>query len=337
LFINHGETVADVKLAILKREGRVKALARVISLTFWTVELDDQREFAQLELPGDGRTTIDVRDSVVETIQVDDQAYEFGASDTVGDLRALITRERGCPVRLTEPDDSRALSEIAIRGIRTVAEEAPAAPVLPVEYQFGFEAAGTALFLKFTATPDTPLTAAEGLVKKRAGGGEGFTVLFQLVNEDTDEREVISSDTPFGEAQRDGWFVSARLVAAPPPIALVEPEPLQARRVSVVSIGRGSVKISAAPIDSVEYAFVVADTDVAFRLSFARGQTVLDARKAVQTRFDIEELADIGLLFGGKALRDNFVLDRLRVGTKQLTVTIRDRRPILLLTAVSRT
>jgi hypothetical protein len=171
---------------------------------------------------------------------------------------------------------------------------------------------------------------------KRSGVGDGHAVLFQIIDEDSDEREIISSDTTFGAAQRDGWFLSAKVVAAPPPISVTEPELPQEQRGAVVNIGGGSVRMSAAPIDAVDYFFIVADSEEAFPLRFTRGQKVLDARKAIQNRFSIAELADIELLFGGKALRDAFVLDRLRIGTKQITVTIRDRRSVLLLTASSR-
>jgi hypothetical protein len=142
------------------------------------------------------------------------------------------------------------------------------------------------------------------MVQRRAEAGSGHAVLFQLVSDDSDEREIISSDATFGAAQRDGWFLSVKLVAALPPIAVTEPED---------------------PIDAVDYSFIIADSEEAFSLRRTRGQKVLDARKAIQDRFGIAELAHIELLFRGKGMSDAFVLDRQRIGTKQITVTIRDR------------
>jgi hypothetical protein len=324
------ETVADVKLRILSTAGRTRALARVITLVFWTVELDDQREFRELNLPGGHRTTIEVNDAAVETIAVDGHPYEFGPSDTVGDLRRFLARERGGGIRLSEPDDGRALLEVAIRGITTVAEAAPAAPVV---YQIMVNISGLPQTLKFSATPDTPVEAAEPEVKKRFACGPERAVQFQMVNEDTGEVEAISPDTPFAETERDRWFLSAQTVNAQPQILVAEPDPPEEQGGAIVSIGGGSVVMSNAPIEAVDYSFIVAGSGIAFQLRFTRGQTVLDARKAIQSRFNVEELADIGLLFGGKALRDAFVLDRLRIGTKQITVTIRDRRSVLLVTA----
>jgi hypothetical protein len=81
------------------------------------------------------------------------------------------------------------------------------------------------------------------------------------------------------------------------------------------------------------YKFVAAQYGQEFSLSFEAGKTVLDARKAVAARYPGKTSADITLLFSGKALRDGFVLDRLRIGTGRITVYVRDIESILILTA----
>jgi hypothetical protein len=83
----------------------------------------------------------------------------------------------------------------------------------------------------------------------------------------------------------------------------------------------------------VLYKFIAGQYEQEYSIAFPPGKTVLDARKAVAARYEGKTAADITLLFSGKALRDGFVLDRLRIGNGRITVYVRDLEGILLVTA----
>jgi hypothetical protein len=87
---------------------------------------------------------------------------------------------------------------------------------------------------------------------------------------------------------------------------------------------------------SVTYTFYVAESDTEFSLQFSPGQTVLDAKKKISEKFDLDSVDDVTLLFSGKTLRDAFVLDRLRIGTQQIVVHLSDTVQLILLTAIGR-
>jgi hypothetical protein len=95
----------------------------------------------------------------------------------------------------------------------------------------------------------------------------------------------------------------------------------------------GSLRPAALAKGMTVYKFVAARYGQELSLSFEAGKTVLDARKAVAARYPGKTSADIPLLFSEKALRDGFVLDRLRIGTGRITVHVRDIESILILTA----
>jgi hypothetical protein len=82
------------------------------------------------------------------------------------------------------------------------------------------------------------------------------------------------------------------------------------------------------PAGMVLYKFAAGQCGQEYSIPFAPGKTVLDARKAVAARYEGKTAADITLLFTGKALRDRFILDRLRIGNGRITVYIRDLEDI---------
>jgi hypothetical protein len=83
-------------------------------------------------------------------------------------------------------------------------------------------------------------------------------------------------------------------------------------------------------VGRVKYLFYVMDCDREFKLGFAPGQTVLDAKKKIVETYSVDSVEDVTLLFAGKVLRDGFVLDRLRIGTQWVVVHIRDTMKLLL-------
>jgi hypothetical protein len=67
--------------------------------------------------------------------------------------------------------------------------------------------------------------------------------------------------------------------------------------------------------------------------SFNDDAKVLDARQRIAKLPTIPSIDHVTLLFAGKALKDQFLLRRLRIGDGTITVSIRDDQAVLLLTA----
>jgi hypothetical protein len=80
----------------------------------------------------------------------------------------------------------------------------------------------------------------------------------------------------------------------------------------------------------MRYGFVC--DDEVFHIRFPPGAKVGDARKAVAERFKTRP-ESVALHFMGKALRDGFALDRLRLGTSHISVYVTSDREILVVTA----
>jgi hypothetical protein len=82
------------------------------------------------------------------------------------------------------------------------------------------------------------------------------------------------------------------------------------------------------------YRFVIPVQKKEFELELPVGATVRDARAAVGQKCH-SSLDDITLLFLGKTLKDQFVLDRMRIGNKQITVSVKDARTVILKTVLA--
>jgi hypothetical protein len=70
-----------------------------------------------------------------------------------------------------------------------------------------------------------------------------------------------------------------------------------------------------------------------FHLKFAADATVRDARVKVAQTIGVENAECVTLLAVGKALKDGFILGRLRLGDKPVTVHVRDGSEVVILTA----
>jgi len=90
----------------------------------------------------------------------------------------------------------------------------------------------------------------------------------------------------------------------------------------------------AAPVGT-PYRFTVPTRGIEeLTLYFAAGATVLDAKKIIAEHFGSSTAAtDVTLLFSSKALRDGFVLDRLRIGNGIITVYPKETAEVLIVTA----
>jgi hypothetical protein len=78
-------------------------------------------------------------------------------------------------------------------------------------------------------------------------------------------------------------------------------------------------------------AFVFVGRAGTIRLSFGRGATIADAKAAVAAEMDAD-IADVGLAFSGKLLKEQLLLERVARGESPMAFSIADRRPVELFT-----
>jgi hypothetical protein len=164
---------------------------------------------------------------------------------------------------------------------------------------------------------------------------EGIELEFALSDLFTDEAHLVPKATALGGLDLDKYMLIAQQQGTAASAVAdgdddqedVGPS-LQSLHVTV-----GAAKPSAE--ETVSYKFVVAQYEQEYSIAFPPGKTVLDARKAVAEKYEGKTTADITLLFMGKALRDGFVLDRLRIGNGRITVHVRDVESILITTALA--
>ncbi|MDR1628052.1 MAG: hypothetical protein LBR79_04690 [Oscillospiraceae bacterium] len=90
--------------------------------------------------------------------------------------------------------------------------------------------------------------------------------------------------------------------------------------------------------DSGEYTFKVTNEDKKikpFTLKFGKGDTVAKAKIEVAKKLNLSGPEYVTLQFGGKPLKEAFVISRLRIGEEEISVFMKDNSEVLLLTAKS--
>jgi hypothetical protein len=83
------------------------------------------------------------------------------------------------------------------------------------------------------------------------------------------------------------------------------------------------------------YQFAVTQKNEVFAHVFMTGQTVLDAKRMIVARYSLPGPSDVTLLFSGKALRDGFVLEKLRIGDNAIGVHIKSFTSLFIQTAAA--
>jgi hypothetical protein len=103
------------------------------------------------------------------------------------------------------------------------------------------------------------------------------------------------------------------------------------RRVSVRLAGTQNPAASA-PVE-VEYSFLVQPKATALLIGFGPTATIKDAKARVAERLGFPGPDYVTLFFAGKALKETFVLNRLRLGKQSITVYVRDTAELQIVTA----
>jgi hypothetical protein len=116
--------------------------------------------------------------------------------------------------------------------------------------------------------------------------------------------------------------------------ARVEPPPGRAR-VSFVAPPE-----PAEPVIQIEYHFLEPDPDGPegdshFQLTLASTATVADAKERIAKKYPMTSRNDVSLLFHGKLLKDGCRLNRLRIGNKEVVVTVNKNSDFLINTAMA--
>jgi hypothetical protein len=184
--------------------------------------------------------------------------------------------------------------------------------------------------------PTATLHEAEAEIQRRFGL-EDIELEFILSDELFDQGHLIPKESQLGGLNLDESNLLVQLQGTAEANAngnaAVDNGEQEEGATQDVHVTCGSVKPAPLAKGMTVYNFVAPQYNEEFSLLFELGKTVLDARKAVAARYAGKTAADITLLFSGKALRDGFVLDRLRIGTGRITVYVRDIEGILIVNA----
>jgi hypothetical protein len=183
--------------------------------------------------------------------------------------------------------------------------------------------------------PSATLHEAEVDIRKKFDLG-AVELEFALSDIDTDEATCVPKDSRIGSLDLKQYqlLVQPEGTAEAAEKAALDEE---AREIALeaMHVTCGSQRPSQISIGKVRYRFAVAQRNEDFSWPFAGGQTVLDAKKMICARYSLDSTADVTLLLSGKALRDGFVLERLRIGNGSITVYIRDFSKVFVQTATA--
>jgi hypothetical protein len=189
----------------------------------------------------------------------------------------------------------------------------------------------------FKLAPTSTLADAEPMVRNRWCLGE-LEIEFGVLDEDSDIPAVIPKSTVIGGLDLDKYTLivrpSANIDSAGPVVSGYDEPDGDIEEDENAGDGRllqsMQATVGSAEPGAVRYGFVC--DDQVFHIRFPPGAKVGDARKAVAQRFKTTPEA-VALHFMGKALRDGFAMDRLRLGTSHISVYVTSDREILVVTA----
>jgi hypothetical protein len=189
----------------------------------------------------------------------------------------------------------------------------------------------------FKLSPTATLAIAEPMIKDRWCLGE-LEIEFGLLDDASDIPAIIPKSSVIGNLDlKDCSLIvrpSANIDSSAPAISEFggcaedfedDGDGPESRLLQSIHATIGSVEPGA-----MRYGFVC--DDEVFHICFPAGARVGDARWKVAERFKTRP-ESVALHFMGKALRDGFALDRLRLGTSRIGAYVTSDREILVMTA----
>jgi hypothetical protein len=181
----------------------------------------------------------------------------------------------------------------------------------------------------YTAKDSATLAEVDAIVRKEKGIDEQPLAWF-----------VTDVTTGIDQYQPDTVVIGEIGVSDKRPLTLRTPEPgeVPSDTEPVSRLEEAGVMISVMrPVAKPPkvYNFVVPQRhNEEFQLELPAGATVLIARQAVARQCGVQ-YDDIGLVFLGKIMKDEFILERMRIGDKVITVSVNDKRTVILKTRLT--
>jgi hypothetical protein len=180
---------------------------------------------------------------------------------------------------------------------------------------------------KFTVLPSATLRDIEPEVKEK---WKLANIEFVQREKSTDIETKLSTGLKIGDfdfEHNDIWVRYAPVVVTEQVITGQH----RSRRLSAVEGLHGVAARPRRPSGSAGLNFKVEQTNEEFSIEFPKGSSVKDAKAEVAGRCKVPP-GHVTLLYNGKALKDAFLLDRLKIGAHPVTVYLKDETEVLLRT-----
>jgi hypothetical protein len=281
----------------------------------------------EFDLDGETRLTLVTPD------RPDLKGSEADPDMTLADLGL----ERGEVVTVMRPPSSSpssSSSPTTATAAATATRAAPSAPAAPA-FQITLLLGVVPRVGLFALPPTATLTEAEAALKQR-WKLEDLELEFALFDLDTDEMTVVPKGTTIGTIDHGRYSLSVRPAQFGPAAPDVVPMDIEIAADVYAEAPdedrlQQSMKMTIGTVnrDLPAYEFVCDSPKSEFRQHFPLGTKVAVARSAVGSRFG-RSVEEVSLFFMGKALKDGFVIDRLRLGGSKITVYLTDLDPVIL-------
>jgi hypothetical protein len=182
---------------------------------------------------------------------------------------------------------------------------------------------------RFACPPTATLAEVEPVLRER-WKLEDLELEFALLDLETGEMAFVSKATPIGTIDHVTFSLSIRPAEIAPADPGVGPADLESAPLGDAAAPdeerlQQSMKMTVGSVsrDLPAYQFVCASNKAEFTLRFPPAATVADARAALALRFG-RSPGEVSLVGRGKPLRDQFVMDRLRLGDGKIKVLLSD-------------
>jgi hypothetical protein len=355
-------SVLDLKCHFLEQQGRVDCLPNVLKMDFWGMDLLDNDRFGSLLLPEEAEITVSRNEAKrvkVRLLDGSDHIFMAGDSDSVSTLKIFVGRAMSMSPREFVLRSSTGDVNEALR-ICDFPDLSLTAVCSSVQFEFDSADGRLSLHLRPGATI---LDGRQALSAALGRPLEAVLLLAPDGSSPPDDVPLSNSGLRISCLREMTFIFDSRPLTIPvdfdSPTSTIKAV-LSARfRVPASDLrllfGGSEIKedltlndIEASPSAPImvtaesaapppcaiapraPYRFITADRREQ-TLYFESGTKILDARQRLARALDVPEDA-VSLLFAGIALKDTFLLRKIRFGNDAITVCVRDESPVLLVT-----
>jgi hypothetical protein len=348
LVINPMQTVCAVKKFVLHKFERQTCLPSTIRLQFWGCELDDLEKLISYEIPQDG--TLEVIELEAIKVQVvsatsEQRVYESGVNDDIAHLSDFCSHKMGYPVQLLingqVVDGGSHLVDFVEQSLvmqrKSESEPAPVQSQLPIPstlppsdrdliaYRVCLDIAEVLRVVQIRLPPSATVADAEAAARE-IWSLRDLVLQIALYDVASDTSEPLSGTTLLTSIDLTGHSLILGAPVSHVSAPIVEEFPAPPRSPHPLRLCHADV----AGADEIEYSFAIPVHKTTLKFAFPPTATVRDAKWRIAAHFHIPEGDVADLLFAGKALKDTFLLSRLRIGTRSVTVQFIDTSEVLL-------